>query len=183
MVHVASAFIVANHAVWAQSAFELPSAKGCLHLDLLVDLDAEGSEYSDVVLLEAKRIEPGKVKEKAQQIIGDYNRIRSWGQSIVGGDTPLFFELPRQLRRRYGGLVVVLRECCDRGGVISEPNFSTWWKELTSIPAVYPSDLAATLAKSLRSAIERGVEYGPYWDGGRRLVVLYAVFDFGRPDK
>jgi hypothetical protein len=82
VVHVSSAFIKQEHAVWAESPFKIDLAERTKHLDLYIDLEPGNSEFPNILLVEAKRVAPGEENDRLTKILCDYDRLRHWPSEV-----------------------------------------------------------------------------------------------------
>lgn len=122
--------------------------------------------------IEVKRIAEDEENLKIGEIISDFKRMKSWRDPL----RPF-----RAIKQPYGAIAVILPEKCDKYGKIAEPSFSGWWIERRNPPVGCKQALLDQLKIILNSAVDVGsIPSGPPWDGLRRLVVLYAVFEFGK---
>jgi len=178
VIHAASTFLQAGMDVWAESPFKTHESNKCKHLDLLVDLVPTDPDASTILTIEAKRIASGEEDKKVEEILKDYERIRTW-RSLNPDQMPLFYVAVHPVAWFYGCLLVVLPETCEaRGAPIGVP-FSVWWKDRTVRPTGYNHDGIARLEAVLNSAAVCDSIRSGNIDGERRMAVAYALFDFG----
>lgn len=164
--------------VWAESPFKTHESNQCKHLDLLVDLSPEDPEATTLFTIEAKRVGFGEGNKKVEQILDDYERIRSW--RFLAPDTiPLFYGVAHPVEWFYGGLLVVLPERCDQYGNAPTDLFSSWWKDRKTRPTGFAESGISRLEDVLKAAEVSGSCRARTWDAGRRMAVAYALFDFG----
>jgi hypothetical protein len=178
VIHAASTFLQAGMDVWAESPFKTHESNKCKHLDLLVDLVPIDPEGSTILTIEAKRIAVGEEDKKVEEILKDYERIRTW-RSLGPHQMPLFYGAVHPIVWFYGCLIVVFPEACEAKGAPIENPFSVWWKERTARPSGYNHDGIARLEEVLNSALVCDSIRSGYIDGERRMAVAYALFDFG----
>jgi hypothetical protein len=176
-VHIGSAFISqtkhqVKHLVWAEAPLLVPGKKKTGRFDLTVDLDYEQSTHPELLRMELKRIASGEENKKAGEVVCDFWRMKAW-------EDP--WGKLRNQEQRYGAVGIIIPEICDRLGAIQKPSFSNWWlkRGVGSAPSVYKRKILSQLRLILRYAsIVNSVPAPPPWHGLRKLVVLYAVFDF-----
>jgi hypothetical protein len=185
VIQVAASFIGAGCHVWAESPFKGHEDNQCKRLDLLVDVASNDPEYPTLLTIEAKRIASGEKDKKVEEILTDYERIRSW-QTLDETKMPLFYSVAHSVEWFYGALVVIVPEACDIYGCAVTPWFSEWWKYLTTRPHGFSEAGVVRLEEVLKTAVVRDFERADDRDGfdeenpvGRRLAVTYALFDFG----
>jgi hypothetical protein len=178
VIHVASSFILAGSHVWAESPFKTHESNQCKHLDLLVDLAPKDPETATLLTIEAKRIGFGENDKKVEEILKDYERVRSW-RSLAPEQIPLFYGVVHPVEWFYGGLLVVFPEQCDRyGNAVTDP-FSSWWKDRMTRRAGILESGISQLEDILNGSVLCDSRPAETWDGGRRMAVAYALFDFG----
>jgi hypothetical protein len=178
VIHVASSFICAGSHVWAESPFKTHEGNQCKHLDLLVDLAPEDPETATLLTIEAKRIGLGEGDKKVEEILKDYERIRSW-RSLAPEQIPLFYGLAHPVEWFYGCLLVVFSEQCDKFGNAVRDLFSSWWRDRTTRPSGFSESGIFRLEDVLNASVLCDSRLAKTWDGGRRMAVAYALFDFG----
>ena len=203
VVHLASAFIEDGHAVWAevplvrdvpkttnshtpiQEVATQPETKEETgeqrgRFDLSVDLDYQVSASTKSLKIEAKRIGESEQNEKVEEIVRDFRRMESW-QGVSPKNSVFPFNVLQEFERFYGAIAVVLPQDCGRKGRrIRGPSLSYWWKHLKNAPTPPGPERLKELGEILANATKRGIVRGRYFENGRRLFVLYAVFDFGK---
>jgi len=174
ILQLASAFVAHGHAVWAESPFKEDGENACKRLDLLVDLSPEATETATVLLIEANRLTSVEKKTKLEEIIDDYERLRTWPDRAVG-QTPMFFDLYMQVERAVSVLVVMIPdEAAVRAVLPDQPTFSEWWQTLSAQPPGYDTSRIEEL-KRIIAPMKRGVLRSPFSDGGTRLTMVYAL--------
>lgn len=186
VIQVAAAFIGSQCHVWAESPFKESDGNRSKHVDLLVDVASDDPDCSRLLIIEAKRITAGENDKKIEEILRDHERIQSW-RTIDETQFPLFYSVFQPIEWFYGALVVIVPEPCDIHGRVVPPSLSAWWKNLGNRPHGFSDAGIARLEEVLKtSAIHDFEQTEDYWDGfdeedptGTRLVVLYALFDFG----
>ncbi len=186
VIQVAASFIGSKYHVWAESPFKEHEGDQCKHLDLLVDVASGDPEYSRLLTIEAKRIAAGENDNKIEEILRDYERIRSW-RTLDENQLPLFYSVFQPVEWFYGALVVIVPEPCDIHGRVAAPSLSAWWRKLGNRPYGFSDAGIARLEEVLKTcAIHDFEQAEDSWDGfdqedpsGTRLAILYALFDFG----
>lgn len=178
VIHVAHSFLKEpGHSVWAQSPFGRESPSKSNWLDLVIDLNTAVSGERTVVLLEAKRIVPGERAAKIREISQDWRRIQAW-PNLAPASVPIGVSLD-PVRKAYGAIVVIVSAGPNSGhsrGKAVSPTFCEWWKDLGEPPRNQSRRRFERLASKLKNAL-RGSKPCPHSDGGRKIAVLYAVFD------
>ncbi|HXX99921.1 MAG TPA: hypothetical protein VEI54_03305 [Candidatus Limnocylindrales bacterium] len=173
VIHLASSFIANRYLVWAEVPFKNRHSKRSNRFDLSIEFGYDNAENSMCLKIEAKRIAQGEEDRKIQEVIDDFERIKSWRD-------PLY--LFRKIERLYGAIVIIFPEKCGKDGSISSPSLSEWWSTPQSAaPLPYSKEALSRLRAILEGGAKaKGVVLaGPPWNGGSRLAVSYAVFDFG----
>ncbi|MGO8789467.1 MAG: hypothetical protein ACLQVL_19055 [Terriglobia bacterium] len=179
VINIAHAFLKekSGHCVWAQSPFRSGSPRTSKWLDLVIDLNPAGSEGRTVVLLEAKRVLPSERAAKISEILRDWRRIQAW-PTLPPRSVPIGVSLDPP-RKVYGAIVVVVsaepNSVHSRGKTVS-PTFYEWWENLGRPPRNRTGRLFEDLESKLRDAL-KGCIRSTYSDGGRKIIVLYAVFE------
>jgi hypothetical protein len=184
VIHIAHSFLKnARHSVWSQSFFRdrSHSKRGARRsrsnwLDLVINLNTGISAERTVVLIEAKRIAPGERATKIREVIQDWKRIRSW-VNLPPASVQIGYSLD-PIKRAYGAIVVLIPEepsSIRKNSNTAFPTLEEWWKNLQKPPRNRSGRLFRELASMLKNATKGSIR-SAYVDGGKRTIILYAIF-------
>jgi hypothetical protein len=197
--HLAKTAMCEKHYVWAESPFKWkPSDKDWNHLDMAIVLDPSSPGDRAVLLVECKTLAKGKERTKLEEVLEDFERIRSW-KKLRFECKPLDMDLHGRIKNVYGALIAIVpaeidpklfkqaveRESKHKIKLIRPkrtpgPNISDWWKGLQKRPPKCVSTRVRQFQRVFKDAYKHDAIHSRFPNGIYRTVILYALFDFSR---